>query len=225
MSENHEETNDLIDISTKDHLRNDLNATDDELKYLEKLLKIQKEKMTKHQVNRNEPSVVIDNFLYHGDLAHAIDVNLLLDLHIRHIINICDCPLDKEIYEIFDVLWIKDMEDHFQGNIRKHFDETNEFLLKCKQNNDKVLVHCQAGISRSSSIVLAYLISIDKQSLEKAYEHLLERRSIAAPNYGFLIELIRYENEIQQKTQLNTTDDKQKPVKSIDDNSVDKTKL
>ncbi|CAF3292376.1 unnamed protein product, partial [Rotaria sp. Silwood2] len=34
-----------------------------------------------------------------------------------------------------------------------------------------------------------------KQSLEKAYEHLLERRSIAAPNYGFLIELIRYENE------------------------------
>ncbi|CAF4848524.1 unnamed protein product [Rotaria sp. Silwood1] len=222
MSENHEEINDLIDKSIKDRIRNELNATDDELKYLEKLLKIQKEKMIEYRINQDKPSIIIDDFLYHGDLAHAIDINLLLDLNIKYIINICDCPLDNEIHQIFKVLWIKDLDDHFQGSIRKHFDRTNQFLLKCKQNNDKVLVHCQAGISRSSSIILAYLISIDKLTLEKAYEYLLERRPIAAPNYGFIIELIRYENEIKQQQQQQ----QQNSIKSIEDNSQNKsTKL
>ncbi|CAF4263091.1 unnamed protein product [Adineta steineri] len=78
--------------------------------------------------------------------------------------------------------------------------------------NEKVLVHCQAGISRSSSIVLAYLIRYHNDSLEKAYEYLLERRPIAAPNYNFLIQLIRYEKELKNKSQL---DDKQNPIKPV----------
>ncbi|CAF1014739.1 unnamed protein product [Rotaria sordida] len=224
MSENHCENNNLIDISIKDRLRNELNATDHELKSLEKLLKIQKEKMIQQRGNSYKPSIVIDDFLYHGDLAHAIDVSLLLDLNIKYIINMSDCPLDKQIHEMFNVLWIKDLEDDFKGDIRKCFDKTNEFLFKCKQNTDKVLVHCQAGISRSSSIILAYLIRFDKQSLEKAYEYLLERRPIAAPNYGFLIQLIRYENEIKHNNQLNIIDDKQQcTIKPIEDNSPDET--
>jgi hypothetical protein len=50
-------------------------------------------------------------------------------------------------------------------------------------------------------------------SLEKAYEYLLERRPIAAPNYGFLLRLIRYEKEIGNK---NQTGDTQNPIKSVE---------
>jgi dual specificity MAP kinase phosphatase len=154
-------TNNLIDSSTKENLKSEIQATDEELKYLEKLLKIQKEKMNNEKGSRRQPSVVIDNFLYHGDLGHAIDLDLLLELKIQHIINMCDCPLDKEIAEIFNVLWIHDLEDNVKSNIKIHFQETNDFLYSCKIKNEKVLVHCQAGISRSSSIVLAYLIRSD----------------------------------------------------------------
>lgn len=34
-------------------------------------------------------------------------------------------------------------------------------------------------------------------NLEKAYQYLIERRSIVAPNYGFFIQLIRYEKKIK----------------------------
>jgi hypothetical protein len=155
------ETIHLLDSDKKARLKHEIDATDEELISLENLLKIQKDKMNLPRGSRGLPSVVIDDFLYHGDLGHAIDMNLLLDLHISHIINVCDCPLDKEINEIFDVLWIDNLEDNYQGQIQNYFDQTNQFLMKCKNLDHKVLVHCQAGISRSSSIVLAYLIKLD----------------------------------------------------------------
>ncbi|CAF1063816.1 unnamed protein product [Rotaria magnacalcarata] len=187
-----------MDNIIKTRLINELNANNEELKSLENLLKIQKEKSNKQMINNFEPSIIIEDFLYHGDLAHAIDINLLVDLNIKNIINLCDCQLDEQIEAIFNLLWIQNLEDDFHGNINKYFDQTNQFLFECKEKNEKVLVHCQAGISRSSSIVLAYLIRYNNLSLEKAYEYLLEKRPIAAPNCGFLIQLIRYEKEIKK---------------------------
>ncbi|CAF1172153.1 unnamed protein product [Adineta steineri] len=209
-----EEEDNFLDKNLKDILINTLQTTNEELNYLEKLIKIQKNKINSFDGNRSQPSIVIDNFLYHGDLGHAIDMDLLLDLHIQHIINVCDCSLDDQIKQVFHVLWIKDLEDSLSSDIRKYFDQTNQFLEECKMKNEKVLVHCQAGISRSSSIVLAYLIRYHNDSLEKAYEYLLDRRPIAAPNYNFLIQLIRYEKELKNKSQL---DDKQNPIKPIKD--------
>ncbi len=51
--------------------------------------------------------------------------------------------------------------------------------------------------------------------MEKAFEHLLERRPIAAPNCGFLLELIRYEKEVGNKDQNKQTDDKENPVDPV----------
>ena len=101
--------------------------------------------------------MVIDDFLYHGELKHASNKKLLIDLNIRHIINISDCELDQDIHDHFNVVWIN-LDDDFSADISQHFDRTNEFLQSCKTKGDKVLVHCQMGISRSSSIVLAYLL-------------------------------------------------------------------
>jgi protein-tyrosine phosphatase len=65
--------------------------------------------------------------------------------------------LPKFITENFNVLWINILDD-CKTNIKEYFKQTNEFLYLCKEKNEKVLVHCQMGISRSSTIVLAYLI-------------------------------------------------------------------
>jgi protein-tyrosine phosphatase len=142
------------------YLRDTLNATDEELTYLNEMLALQTKKRASLSIDRHiygSPSVVIDDFLYHGDLGHASNIKLLNELGIRHIIDICDFELEKEILEKFHVLWIN-LYDEFKADIKKHFEETNQFLYDCKQKNEKVLVHCQMGISRSSSIVLAYLM-------------------------------------------------------------------
>lgn len=148
----------MID-TMKHYLTNDLRATSDEIEYLKHLYGL-KSKPRDTPIKRpgpRLPSVIIDGFLYHGDLGHAQNMNLLNELGIEHIINVCDCPLDKNIVEHLNVLWIN-VNDELSADIGKHFERTNSFLYTCKQKGEKVLVHCQMGISRSSTIVLAYLI-------------------------------------------------------------------
>ncbi|KAJ3342226.1 Dual specificity protein phosphatase 1 [Gonapodya sp. JEL0774] len=57
----------------------------------------------------------------------------------------------------------------------------------------RVLVHCHAGVSRSATCVLAYLISRRKMTLESAFRHVFDRRPIVRPNPGFSLLLRRLE--------------------------------
>jgi len=136
-----------------------MQATNEEIDYLKQLRLIQLQprdaqlKKPKYQF----PSMIIDDFLYHGTIEQARNVNLLETLNIRHIINISDIRLRQDIVNKYKVLWI-DLQDDVDVNIREHFDRTNEFLHTCRSKNQRVLVHCRKGVSRSSSIVLAYLL-------------------------------------------------------------------
>jgi protein-tyrosine phosphatase len=149
----------MIDVM-QHYLTNNLRATSEEIDYLKHLYALKSKPREDTQIKRQgarKPSLIIDSFLYHGDLGHAQNMNLLNELGIQHIINVCDFPLGKDIVEHFNVLWIH-INDELGVDIRKHFETTNSFLHTCKQKGEKVLVHCQMGISRSSSIILAYLI-------------------------------------------------------------------
>jgi len=149
----------IVDIMDE-YLQQKFNATDEEMCQLEDLRHL---RMTRRQTTMSSPfkygspSVVIDDFLYHGNLAHASNMKLLKELDIKHILNASDCKLDDKICEIFNVLWIN-VDDELHVDIKQYFDQTNQFLNDCKQKDEKVLVNCQMGISRSSSVVLAYLM-------------------------------------------------------------------
>ena len=149
----------MIDVM-RHHLTNDLQATDEEIDHLKTLcaLKSKPRETPAKRQGPQKPSVVIDGFLYHGSLYHARNIALLQELRIQHILNVCETPLDENIVEQFNVLWIN-IDDEPGADICQHFDRTNRFLRACEQKGEKVLVHCQMGISRSSSIVLAYLLT------------------------------------------------------------------
>lgn len=117
----------------------------------------QRELISLKNQDNSSPSIIIDDFLYHGDLKHAMNKKLLDKLNIRRIINICDYRLGQDILDQCHVLWIN-LEDDTYTDIALHFDMTNKFLQSCKTKDEKVLVHCQLGVSRSSSIILAYLL-------------------------------------------------------------------
>jgi hypothetical protein len=59
----------------------------------------------------------------------------------------------------------------------------HEHLVVNKRN---VLVHCRMGISRSASIVIAYLIMRKRFTFNQAFHHVKSKRSKIAPNAGFL---------------------------------------
>mgnify|MGYP005855775203 CR=1 FL=1 len=71
-------------------------------------------------------------------------------------------------------------------------DSIHESILK----NKNVLVHCQMGISRSSTVVISYLMKYSGMNLKQAYHYVLNKKSNIFPNKGFLAQLNKFNKEI-----------------------------
>lgn len=61
-----------------------------------------------------------------------------------------------------------------------------------------VLVHCRMGISRSATLVIAYIMRKYKCGYEKAFNKVKDRRKIVNPNSGFVIQLKKYDKKIKE---------------------------
>ncbi len=134
-----------------------LNATDEELNYIDLLLKRQWTKQLFIRRDDYRLSTIIDGFLYQSNRNDATNMKLLQQYNIRRIISVCNCAPSRIIRDNFDVLWIN-VNDDLNTDLRSYFEKTNEFLHSARKNKERALVHCQAGSSRSSTIVLAYLM-------------------------------------------------------------------
>lgn len=79
-----------------------------------------------------------------------------------------------------------EIADIRQADISKHFQEVCDFIEKDSKNT---LVHCKMGVSRSVSLVVAYLILKKKYTYDQAIKHIEEKRNSAIythPNTGFM---------------------------------------
>ncbi len=59
------------------------------------------------------------------------------------------------------------------------------------ESEKRVLVHCRHGISRSPSVILAYLMKYSGMSFEQAFSFLRGKKGNIDPNFGFLVQLQR----------------------------------
>lgn len=62
-----------------------------------------------------------------------------------------------------------------------------------RASGSHVLVHCQQGVSRSTSFVIAYLMWAGQMSFRDAYAFVRACRPIAGPNMSFMVQLIEFE--------------------------------
>ncbi len=115
---------------------------------------------------------------------------------ITHIINVTkNIPFYHENSNRIKIEYSRvSVNDSCDQDIKKYFDETNKFIEKVKKQNGKVLVHCQAGISRSSTIVIAYLMNMNNITLMEAYNTVKKIRTIVEPNFLFYSQLYEYES-------------------------------
>ncbi|EWS73030.1 tyrosine phosphatase (macronuclear) [Tetrahymena thermophila SB210] len=83
-------------------------------------------------------------------------------------------------------------------NLSPNFDEGVRFIDEHLQQTN-VLVHCFAGVSRSTTLVLAYLMKHHNIGLDDALKLVRQKRQIAGPNYGFMKQLKEYEQKLKAK--------------------------
>lgn len=76
--------------------------------------------------------------------------------------------------------------------------ELCDFLFFCfavPGFSGKVLVHCQVGVSRSATLVLAYLMLKQNLTLVEAVCAVKDKRGVI-PNRGFLRQLIKLDGQL-----------------------------
>lgn len=59
-----------------------------------------------------------------------------------------------------------------------------------------VLVHCLAGVSRSVTVTVAYLMQRLRLSLNDAYDLVKRKKADASPNFNFLGQLLDFERQL-----------------------------
>jgi protein-tyrosine phosphatase len=87
-------------------------------------------------------------------------------------------------------------EDVEEQNLAKYFDQSHHFIRHHISKGHQVLVHCQAGVSRSATMCIAYLMKEMGLTFLQAYACVKEVRPIISPNYGFVAQLLKYEKEL-----------------------------
>lgn len=131
--------------------------------------------------------LIIPN-LYLGDVSAAYDIPNLKRLDITHVLSIEDNSLDIEQYKHFEKYKFKKLADHQFSNILEVFEECLQFIDEAIKDEKNILVHCFAGKSRSATLVLAYIMSKEKQSVKKTLDQVRKRRWVK-PNMGFYKQL------------------------------------
>ncbi len=70
------------------------------------------------------------------------------------------------------------------------------FLDEARAQKRGVLVHCLAGISRSVTVTVAYLMQTLDKSLDDAYEIVKDRKPNISPNFNFMGQLLDFERQL-----------------------------
>uniref|UniRef100_A0A1B6F2Q1 Dual specificity protein phosphatase n=2 Tax=Cuerna arida TaxID=1464854 RepID=A0A1B6F2Q1_9HEMI len=137
--------------------------------------------------------------LFLGNAANSEDIESLSKHGIKYILNVTpDLPNVFEECGSFKYMQIP-IADHWSQNLASFFPQAIEFIEEARGQEKGVLVHCLAGVSRSVTITVAYLMAKLNMSLNDAFNLVRARKTNVAPNFHFMEQLHTFERELSGK--------------------------
>mmetsp|Transcript_70400 Transcript_70400/g.139668 ORF Transcript_70400/g.139668 Transcript_70400/m.139668 type:complete len:208 (-) Transcript_70400:474-1097(-) len=128
--------------------------------------------------------------LYLGPISAAQDVEYLRSIACRHVVTVLqdasDLPEEVERYHV-------PIKDDNEEHMTPYFAEASGQIGTWLASRNHVLVHCSSGVSRSATIVLAFLITQAGMSLMDAFKHVIEQRPVIQPGTIFFEDLQQLE--------------------------------
>eukprot|EP01112_Ceratiomyxa_fruticulosa_P018019 TRINITY_DN5709_c0_g1_i1.p1 TRINITY_DN5709_c0_g1~~TRINITY_DN5709_c0_g1_i1.p1 ORF type:complete len:204 (-),score=36.07 TRINITY_DN5709_c0_g1_i1:363-974(-) len=139
---------------------------------------------------------IIDG-LFLGSQDAAVNLEGLKTNNVTHLLNVAT-GVSIQNAHLFNYrnVEILDLEE---TSIISYFDRCFEFIDNALKQGEGVLVFCNAGVSRSASVVIGYLMKTRRHSYEGAYQLVKASRPSIQPNRGFVIQLKSYEGILNSK--------------------------
>jgi hypothetical protein len=132
-------------------------------------------------------SQILDNY-YQGGWNVLLDQQFFLDRGITHCVSVTDM---KPNHPGLDVLHVYVADDP-EADIGAHVATAVRFIYRARCSGKAVYTHCTQGISRSSTMTIAYLMAWLGLGVREALDALRKGRSAARPNPGFYKVLERF---------------------------------
>lgn len=130
----------------------------------------------------------ITDHIFIGNNNHARSLNWLTTNKITHIVN-CTKELDNYYPDHFNYLKLH-LWDLEHQSLKSSLEPSYAFIQKAVSNSGIVLIHCNAGISRSSSILIYYLMRTNRWKFFQTLTYVQKLYPKANPNTGFGNQLI-----------------------------------
>ncbi|KAK2465863.1 hypothetical protein APHAL10511_001504 [Amanita phalloides] len=129
---------------------------------------------------------ILHNQLYIGNLSAAMSERHRQSVGVTHILSVCpDYPSTDAAHHLTIAVHDSEYED-----LLIHLPQTCEFIEKALNVGGRVLVHCVMGISRSTTVVAAYLMKSRGMDAMSAIKFIKKARPQVHPNYGFITQLV-----------------------------------
>lgn len=136
-------------------------------------------------------------YLYLGNAKNSMDLAFLEKCDIKYILNVT--PNLPNHFESDITIKYKQIpiSDHWSQNLAVHFPEAIAFIDEGRSKKVGVLVHCLAGISRSVTVTVAYLMARGRMSLNDAYDYVKKVKPNISPNFNFMGQLLDFEQTLK----------------------------
>ncbi|XP_070594734.1 dual specificity protein phosphatase 7 [Erythrolamprus reginae] len=164
-------------------------------------------------IPNNQPAfpVQILPYLYLGCAKDSSNLDVLGKYGIKYILNVT--PNLPNMFEHDGEFKYKQIpiSDHWSQNLSQFFPEAITFIDEARSKKCGILVHCLAGISRSVTVTVAYLMQKLNLSLNDAYDFVKRKKSNISPNFNFMGQLLDFERTLG----LNSPCDNRSPAEQM----------
>lgn len=135
-------------------------------------------------------------YLFLGSARDSTNLDVLGEHNITYILNVT--PNLPNMFEHNGDFKYKQIpiSDHWSQNLSQFFPEAISFIDEARSKKCGVLVHCLAGISRSVTVTVAYLMQKLNLSLNDAYDFVKRKKSNISPNFNFMGQLLDFERTL-----------------------------
>ncbi|BFZ22177.1 hypothetical protein BsWGS_25216 [Bradybaena similaris] len=137
-----------------------------------------------------------------GEASMALKPNVLKLMGITHVVNVCmgrmfsQTNTSSEFYKVHDIEFFGiPAMDIPNFNLLSYLRPAADFIDEALGKKGKVYVHCQQGVSRSATVVIAFLMLKRNMDLLTAVQLVRQKREIY-PNDGFVRQLCELSKEI-----------------------------
>ncbi|NP_001038858.1 uncharacterized protein LOC751678 [Danio rerio] len=148
----------------------------------------------------------VTDHLFIGTSKTASDSRILQSLHITCIINSTQNTHSSDTHLPSAHYMQIPVPDDPSCRLSEYFHSVSDKIQQVSEERGRVLLHCNAGVSRSASLCLAFLIKHHRLTLREAHQMLKAKRPIIRPNNGFWSQLVEFELSIHGRNTVRMID-------------------